>query len=356
MKTLKINLADRSYHIIIGRGLLSRIHEFLPVPSKRAVVVTNPKIRELYGSALLQALEKNGIESAVVEIPEGETFKTLKEAETLYDHLTATRCDRNTLMVALGGGVIGDLTGFVAATYQRGVPYLQVPTTLLSQVDSSVGGKTAVNHPRGKNLIGAFYQPKAVIADLETLKSLPAEESRAGLAEVIKYGVIADPDFFTFLEENVDNILALDTGCLEHIIETSCAIKAGVVERDEYESSYRMVLNFGHTLGHAIEALTEYSTWKHGEAVAVGMVYAARLSQMQGKCSADVVSRIEHLTTRFGLPTHLPQFAPEEFIETMSLDKKVRDGKIKFVLVRAIGSVEIVDTISTTDLEHALRQ
>ncbi len=356
MRTLRIDLADRSYDILIGRNLLARAGEFIPesTPARRAVIVSNPAVHKLYGAVVATGLETHGLQTHTVEIPEGETHKTLKSAELLYDRLVEERCDRRTLLVALGGGVIGDLTGFVAATYQRGVPYIQIPTTLLSQVDSSVGGKTAVNHPRGKNLIGAFYQPRAVVIDIDCLKSLPPEEFRAGLAEIIKYGVIADPELFAYLETHTEKILKQDAACLEHIIETSCAIKAGVVERDETESNYRMILNFGHTIGHAIEALTSYSQYKHGEAIAIGMVYAAKLSRQMGKCSEEVVQRIRTLVNRFGLPHRLPEFSPQDYIESMHLDKKARDNQIKFILARDIGSVEIVDAGPEPELQKVL--
>jgi 3-dehydroquinate synthase len=318
------------------------------------LVVTNPVINKLYGKTLSEGLQNAGLEMECVEIPEGETHKTLQDAQTVYDHLIQNQYDRNTLLVALGGGVIGDLTGFIAATFLRGVPYVQVPTTLLSQVDSSVGGKTAVNHPQGKNLIGAFYQPQLVAIDLDTLSSLPADEFRAGMAEIIKYGVIEDPKLFAFLEKNSEKILAQDTECLEQIIETSCAIKAKVVERDERESSYRMVLNFGHTIGHAVEALTDYSQFKHGEAIAIGMIYAAKLSCQLGQCPREVVQRIESLVKQYGLPSRLPEFSADEYIQTMYRDKKAHDRNIRFILVKDIGRVEIVDRVAEADIQKAL--
>jgi 3-dehydroquinate synthase len=356
MKKLKIDLADRSYDILIGRNFLPHLGDHLShiKSARRVLVVTNPVINKLYGTTVTEGLESAGLEVECVEIPEGETHKTLKDAQTVYDHLIEKQYDRNTLLVALGGGVIGDLTGFVAATFLRGVPYAQVPTTLLSQVDSSVGGKTAVNHPQGKNLIGAFYQPRLVAIDIDTLRSLPSDEFRAGIAEIIKYGVIEDPNLFSFLEQNSEKILAQDTECLETIIETSCAIKAKVVERDERESSYRMVLNFGHTLGHAVEALTGYSQFKHGEGIAIGMVYAAKLSCQLGKCSEKVVRKIQALVEKFGLPSRLPDFPASEYIETMYRDKKAHDRKIRFILVKDIGTVEIVDYVAEADIQKAL--
>ncbi|MDH3256082.1 MAG: 3-dehydroquinate synthase [Nitrospinota bacterium] len=356
MKKLRIDLADRSYDILIGRNLLPHVGGHLShlKSVRRALVVTNPVVNKLYGKVLSEGLQSAGLVTDCAEIPEGETHKTLQDAQTVYDHLIENQYDRNTLLVALGGGVIGDLTGFIAATFLRGVPCVQVPTTLLSQVDSSVGGKTAVNHPQGKNLIGAFYQPRLVAIDLDTLRSLPTDEFRAGMAEIIKYGIIEDPKLFAYLEKNSEKILAQDTKCLETIIETSCAIKAKVVELDERESNYRMVLNFGHTIGHAIEALTSYSQFKHGEAVAIGMVYAAKLSCQLGRCSAAVVKKIETLVEKFGLPSRLPQFSAGEYIETLYRDKKAHDKNIRFVLVRDIGSVEIVDRVAEADIQKVL--
>ncbi len=354
MKRLRIDLDDRSYNILIGRGLLTRLAEFIPEHPRRAVIVTNPEIKRLYGEPVGQSLDSVGIDFTCVEIPEGEAHKTLEDANRIYDHLLQGRYDRKTLLIALGGGVIGDLTGFVAATYQRGVPYVQVPTTLLSQVDSSVGGKTAVNHPAGKNMIGAFYQPQAVVADLDTLTTLPSDEFRCGLAEVVKYGVIEDADLFTYLEDHVESILKLDPDCLIHIIQTSCAIKAHVVEQDERESNYRMVLNFGHTLGHAVEALTHYKQFKHGEAVAIGMVFSAQLSHHLGHCDGQTVERIERLLSRFGLPTQWPPFDPTDYIASMHHDKKAQGDRIRFILVQQVGRIKIADSVEESALRKAL--
>ncbi|MBI4382970.1 MAG: 3-dehydroquinate synthase [Nitrospinae bacterium] len=356
MKKLKIDLAERSYEILIGRNLLGRTGEFLRdlVKGNSAVVVTHPGIRRLYGDGVTVSLQKAGFRTAYAEVAEGEASKSLEVAGRLFDRLVEFGCDRQSVLVALGGGVVGDLTGFVAATFMRGVPFVQVPTTLLAQVDSSVGGKTAVNHPRGKNLIGAFYQPRAVIVDVDTLKTLPFDEFRAGMAEVVKYGVIADRALFDFIDDNASAILALDPACLERIVETSCAIKAGVVEKDERESRYRMVLNFGHTIGHAVEALTGYSGMKHGEAVAVGMVYAAELSKAAGYCSEDVCRRLRALIRKLGLPDKLPDLGPAAIVEAMYLDKKATDRNIRFVLVKDIGEVEITDGVPEPVLRKVL--
>ncbi len=356
MNKLKIDLADRSYEILIGQNFLSRSSKLLGEVLKpsRIVVVTHPSIRSLYGDRLVSSFVQDKFSTDIIEVPEGEQSKSLQQAEKIYDRLIEMNSDRKTLLVALGGGVIGDLTGFIAATYQRGIPFMQVPTTLLSQVDSSVGGKTAVNHPRGKNMIGAFYQPCLVLIDLATLKTLPDNEFRAGLAEIIKHGVIIDPELFQYLEEHVDQIQKKDPDCLEHIITTSCTIKAKVVERDERESHYRMILNFGHTFGHAVESLTGYSTFIHGEAVAMGMVKAADLSVLTGRCSNEVAKRIVNLLDRFGLPTRMPDLEPKAMVDSMQRDKKTSHQKLRFVLVNQIGSVEIVDTVSEKDVLQVL--
>ena len=357
MKKVTVDLADRSYDILIGGHLLEQTGELLKklVKVGRAVVITHPNINRLYGDRVIASLRQQGFQTECVEVPEGEASKTLDEAGRLFDRLVEFNCDRQSVLVALGGGVIGDLTGFVAATFMRGVPFIQIPTTLLSQVDSSVGGKTAVNHPRGKNLIGAFYQPRLVVIDVDTLKSLPADEFRAGMAEVIKYGVIADRDLFEYIGRHAQAILGLDVAGLEHIIETSCAIKARVVEMDERESQYRMILNFGHTIGHALEALSGYSGLKHGEAVAIGMVYAAMLSQATGRCSEAVSQKIHALVKIVGLPYRLPNFQIRDIMDAMYLDKKAENKNIRFILVKDIGSVEIADHVSESVLQKVLQ-
>ena len=336
MQRLKIDLGARSYDIILGSGLLDRVGELLSqvLQTSRIILVTHPSLFRLYGDKVLAGLKKQGWATDIIEVPEGETSKSLQQADIIYDRLLDFNCDRKSVLIALGGGVIGDLTGFVAATYQRGIPFVQVPTTLLSQVDSSVGGKTAVNHPKGKNMIGAFYQPRMVIADLDTLQTLPQNEFRAGLAEVIKYGVISDANLFDYLEKNADKILQLDHECLAYIIKTSCSIKAEVVEKDERESHYRMILNFGHTLGHTIEALTGYSQFSHGQAVAIGMVQAAKLSQKLEKCQDEVPKRLRKLIKKCGLPSQWPDLDSQAVIECLYHDKKTMNHKIKFILVK----------------------
>ena len=352
MQRLNIDLGERSYDIFLGSGLLERIGELLSqvLQPSQIVLVTHPSLFRLYGDKVVAGFKNQGWTTNVIEVPEGETSKSLHQADIFYNQLLDFNCDRKSVLVALGGGVIGDLTGFIAATYQRGIPFVQVPTTLLSQVDSSVGGKTAVNHPKGKNMIGAFYQPRMVVADLDTLQTLPQNEFRAGLAEVIKYGVISDASLFDYLENNVEKILQLDHECLAHIIKTSCAIKAEVVEKDERESHYRMILNFGHTLGHAIEALTGYSQFIHGEAVAIGMVYAAKLSQQLGKCQGAVSSRLSELVNKFGLPSQWPDLDSPAVIECLYHDKKTMNHKIKFILIKDIGRVEIVEDMPEADI------
>ena len=358
MKRLRIDLGERSYEILVGRNLIAEIGRHLSsiLQPSRVVVVTNPSINRFYGARLASGLSDSGSPTEILEVPEGESSKSIPQAEKLYDRLLELNCDRKSLMIALGGGVIGDLTGFVAATYQRGIPFIQIPTTLLAQVDSSVGGKTAVNHPRGKNMIGAFYQPRLVLADLETLRTLPENEFRAGLAEVIKYGVIEDSELFSYLEQNTEKILAQAAECLEHIVETSCAIKARVVEKDETESDYRRVLNFGHTIGHAIEALTGYKKYIHGEAVAIGMVQAAKLSANTGRCPPDIPQRIAALVEKFGLPSKMPDLNPHDIIKTIYLDKKTMHKQIKFVMVKDIGSIEIVEDLDESHINTVLHQ
>ncbi|MBI5586735.1 MAG: 3-dehydroquinate synthase [Deltaproteobacteria bacterium] len=342
MRTITVELGERSYPIIIKGGLLSEIGERMKDLGFRgkAAVVTNTLVGGLYGEELLKSLKEAGFSPFVITLPDGEEYKTIEVATTVYDGLIDNRMERSSPIIALGGGVIGDMAGFVAATYLRGVPYIQAPTTLLAQVDSSVGGKTAVNHPKGKNLIGAFYQPRAVFIDPQVLKSLDIREVRAGLAEVIKYGVIWDEEFFAFLEKNSSALL--DIGAeLTKAIERSCEIKAEVVGADETEQGVRSFLNLGHTFGHAIEALSGYGTFKHGEAVATGMALAARLSVDLGLCEDSVARSIKGLITSVGLPTEPPEFSAEQWIESMRLDKKVTAGAIWFVLIKRLGTVNL---------------
>ena len=356
MKRLTIDLSDRSYDILINRNILPKIGEFISNQFKpsRIIIVTHPSVKNLFGEKINSGLACIGNSFDFIEIPEGETSKTLQQAEFIYDRMLEMNCDRKSAMIALGGGVIGDLTGFIAATYQRGIPFIQIPTTLLAQVDSSVGGKTAINHSRGKNMIGAFYQPKLVIIDLDTLQTLPKKEFRAGLAEVVKYGVIADVKLFNFIENNTKEILSLNSDCLEHIIETSCSIKARVVEKDERENRHRMILNFGHTFGHSIETLTNYTKYLHGEALAIGMIQAAWLSVETGRCTKEVPIRITNLLKKIGLPTQPPDLKSQSIIESMYHDKKTSHNKLRFILVKDIGSVEIVDDVPQVPIKLVL--
>ena len=358
MKCLNIDLADRSYDILISRNILPKVGEFISkrFEPSRSIIITHPSVRNLFGKKIESGLAAVGYAPDFIEVPEGESSKSLQQTGSIYDRLLEMNCDRKSALIALGGGVIGDLTGFIAATYQRGIPFVQVPTTLLAQVDSSVGGKTAVNHPRGKNMIGAFYQPKLVVIDLDSLQTLPKKEFRAGLAEVIKYGVIADAKLFNFIEDNTKEILSLNSNCLEHIIETSCAIKAGVVEKDEHENRHRMILNFGHTFAHSIETLTNYTEYLHGEALAIGMVQAAWLSVETGLCTEDVPMRITSLLKKIGLPTQPPNLKPKDIIKSMYYDKKTSHNKLRFILAKDIGSIEIVDDVLEIPIKTVLEK
>lgn len=341
---VRVNLADRSYDVVIQDGLLERVGEYLS-PFKlgpAAVVVTNPTVKRLYGSPLLRSLQSAGFSATVLTVPDGERFKSLKWVAAVLDELVCRRFERTTWLIALGGGVIGDLAGFAASAYLRGIPFVQVPTTLVAQVDSSIGGKTGVNHPQGKNLIGSFYQPKLVLCDPRALETLPEREYRAGLAEVIKYGVIQNAGFFQFLEQHMDRVLALDPEAVHRVIRTSCAIKAQVVSADEREGDRRRILNFGHTLGHALETVTGYRRYKHGETVAIGMVAAARLACQLGLAKPEVETRIAGVVSKAGLPGTLPRYSVPAYLRAMRQDKKVMSGRIHFVLPNRIGGVVVV--------------
>jgi len=344
--TVAVALADRSYKIRIGSGTLAALGDAcrkLDLGAK-AAVVTNPTVAALYLAPVTRSLEKAGFQVSTFEVPDGERHKHLRWIARLYDHLVSERFDRSCFLVALGGGVVGDMAGFAAATYLRGVPFVQVPTTVVAQVDSSVGGKTGVNHPSGKNLIGAFHQPAQVHVDLSVLATLPRRELLGGIAEVVKYGVIADADFFAYLERHVDKVLALDPKALSRVVGRCCEIKAEVVAEDEREvSGRRAILNYGHTVGHALEAVTRYRRYKHGEAVAIGMAAAARMAVALGTLKPDAAAAVEGLLTRFGLPTALPRRVPrEDLLAAMGLDKKVKAGHIRMVLPDRIGRVGLV--------------
>ena len=355
MLTLTVDLDQRSYPIHIGSGLLGNGELILPaLAQKKAAIVTNTTVAPLYLETLLTALGNQGIECIPIILDDGEKYKDATTLNKIYDALLGNRCERNTTLVALGGGVIGDITGFAAATYLRGVPFIQIPTTLLAQVDSSVGGKTAINHPLGKNMIGAFYQPRLVLADTATLDTLPDRELRAGIAEVVKYGLIRDPEFFFWLEQNMEKLLERDPEALAHAIRRSCENKAEVVAHDEREAGERALLNLGHTFGHAIENAMGYGNWLHGEAVAAGTMTAARLSVILGLLPESDLPRIEALLKRAGLPTTSPDLGFDRYLELMALDKKVEEGRIRFVLLDAIGKASVRSGIGNADLSRAI--
>jgi 3-dehydroquinate synthase len=355
MQTLTVNLGDRSYPIHIGAGLLSQAGLIVPhLAQKRVMVVTNTTVAPLYLAQLTATLQATGVTVAQVVLPDGEAYKNWETLNLIFDALLTDRAERKTTLIALGGGVIGDMTGFAAASYQRGVPFVQIPTTLLSQVDSSVGGKTGINHPLGKNMIGAFYQPKLVLADTDTLKTLPARELSAGLAEVIKYGLIWDAKFLAWLEANMDKLRALDPAAITHAIYRSCEIKAQVVGEDEREGGIRAILNLGHTFGHAIETGMGYGTWLHGEAVAAGMVMAAQTSQRMGWISEADVARTRALIRATGLPDVAPDLGVDAWLEYMGHDKKVEGGKMRFVLLKKLGEAVITGDVPADVLTGVL--
>jgi 3-dehydroquinate synthase len=355
MQTLTVELEDRSYPINIGAGLLNQ-HSLLQaaLPARDILLVSNTVVAPLYAPAVRAALVDRRIVEVIVS--DGEQYKTLATLGRVFDVLVANRFGRDSLVLALGGGVIGDLAGFAAACYQRGVDFVQVPTTLLAQVDSSVGGKTAVNHPGGKNLIGAFHQPREVLTDTDVLKTLPARELQAGLAEVIKYGLICDRVFFEWLEQNIDALKRQEPAALSHAIFRSCQIKAQIVGRDEREHGERALLNLGHTFGHAIEAATGYTEWLHGEAVGVGLLIAAAMSQRLGTLAADDVARVESLLKRAGLRTEAPQIGASSAAGFMSIDKKVKSGRVRLVLLDAIGRARISGDYADDALDATLRE
>jgi 3-dehydroquinate synthase len=355
MQTVRVALGCRSYPIHVGTGLLERAELIAAVlPQRRAAVVTNDVVAPLYLDRFAGALERAGVAVVRVVVPDGESHKDWPTLNAVFDALLASRCDRTTAIVALGGGVIGDLAGFAAATYQRGVPFVQVPTTLLAQVDSSVGGKTAINHPLGKNMIGAFHQPLAVVADMDTLATLPERELAAGLAEVIKHGAICDATFFDWLEANVGRLVARDPATLAEAVKRSVEIKAEVVARDEREAGERALLNFGHTFGHAIEAGLGFGTWLHGEAVGAGMVMAADLSVRLGLLDRGAADRLRALLARARLPVAGPELGPDRYRELMAVDKKAEAGRLRFILLDALGSARITDAVPPEALRATL--
>ena len=346
MKTITVNLTpalnERSYPILIGSGLLSH-PEFIVrhLTQQRVAIISNTTVAPLYMEKLRSKLETKGVASFPIILPDGEEYKNWQTLNLIFDALLANRCERSTAVLALGGGVVGDLTGFAAATYLRGVPFIQIPTTLLAQVDSSVGGKTGINHPLGKNMIGAFYQPRTVLADIETLDTLPDRELRAGIAEIIKYGLIRDLVFLDWVERNIQGMLARDAAILTEAIERSCANKADLVAADERESGVRALLNLGHTFGHAVENAMGYGVWLHGEAVAAGTLLAADLSHRLGMIGRADVKRIRDVYGQAGLPVVAPNLGAETYLRLMGLDKKVEGGKLRFVLLKCIGEAVV---------------
>ncbi len=355
MKKVRVRLGINSYNIQVGRGLLTQTGPKLTEIgfSDKLVIITDPTVKSLYGNTLKESLTSSGFKVLILEVPEGEEQKSLETAGRLYHELTDFYAERTTPLLALGGGVIGDLTGFVAATYLRGVPLIQIPTTLLAQVDSSIGGKVAVNHSLLKNKIGAFYQPRLVISDITTLKTLTTGELSDGLAEAIKYGVIRDEELFTYLEENIDRIKALDERTLETIVFRSARIKAEVVGKDERDFGLRNILNYGHTVGHAIESVSDFKV-QHGEAVAIGMLVAARISNRLGKLDKNELIRLKKLIIRAGLPTEVPSLQLERLMQAMKHDKKILQGKVRFVLPDSIGKVFITEEVSPSMIEQDL--
>ena len=357
MQTVTVALGERSYMIRIGQGVLDQVGEVLAQLSltKKALLVTQPGIAAAYGDRVLQSLRSQGFVAETCEVLDAEEAKSLSWLERIYDRAIELRLDRRSPIIALGGGVVGDLAGFAAATYMRGVPFIQIPTTLLAQVDSSIGGKTAINHARGKNMIGAFYQPRAVLIDVETLQTLSGRELRSGLGEVVKYGVIAKPELFELLEGCTTEGLLQDTALLTRVIRDCCQIKAEVVSVDEHETGIRAILNFGHTFGHAIEAAGGFSTYTHGEAVAIGMVWATDLSQRMSLCQPALLGRVKQLLQSLGLPIALT--APIDGIrDRLLLDKKAVAGQLRFIVVEGLGKVSMRDDVPAQLVEEVIAE
>lgn len=358
MERVSVELGERSYTIFIDSGILPELGERLGrfEFSTSLAIISNPTVFSLYGGVLTDSLERSGFSVSTITIPDGEEYKDLLWAYSVYSELLRQRLDRKSALVALGGGVIGDMAGFIASTYMRGISFVQVPTTLLAQVDSSVGGKTGVNHPLGKNMIGTFYQPRLVWTDVSTLKTLPEREVLAGIAEIIKYGVIWDAGLFKFLEDNRDTILNLDSGALKFIIKRSCEIKAEIVSKDETETGLRAILNYGHTIGHALETATGYTEYLHGEAVAAGMVLEARLAVLLGLLDHRDAERIISLIASYGLPVEMPSgLDNSRILSSMQLDKKTIEGRLKFILPEKIGSVVIRDVTDAAKIAEVIR-
>ncbi len=357
MQTLTVDLGSRSYPIFIGEGVMQDVQTWGEYVTKTShlVIVTNTTVAPLYLQKLETALQSLGYSVLSCVLPDGEEYKNLDSFNQIMTFLLEHNCGRDTTLFALGGGVIGDLTGFAAASFQRGIDFIQVPTTLLSHVDSSVGGKTGVNHPLGKNMIGAFYQPKAVLIDVTCLQTLPQRELAAGMAEVIKYGIIWDKDFFSFLEANTDKIWQLDTTTLVTVIQRCCAIKAEVVRQDEREGGLRAILNLGHTFGHAIETFMGYGVWLHGEGVGAGMVMASRLALLRQKITEQDFQRIVALIKANQLPVEKPQkMTVADFLKLMIHDKKTKNGKVRYIIPDALGKASLYDNVSEAEIEQAV--
>ena len=354
MKTINIQFDERSYPIYIGEGLISN-YELISqhILGKKVAIITNETVADIYLKTLMETVSPHK-ELISIILPDGESYKSKDSLDSIYTQLLQNKADREITLIALGGGVIGDITGFAAATYMRGVNFIQIPTTLLSQVDSSVGGKTGINHPLGKNMIGAFYQPKCVISDMDVMKTLPSRELSAGLAEVIKYGLIRDNKFFEWLESHIQYLIEMNPKYLIEAVQRSCENKAAVVEADEFESGIRAILNLGHTFGHAIEVAQGYGNWLHGEAVGAGMVMAAKLSQSMGWLADKDVGRIVALIKKAGLPTEPPKISVKKYMELMMLDKKTKDGQINLVLQKSIGDAVLTNTYDPSKLRLVL--
>jgi 3-dehydroquinate synthase len=357
MEEVKLNLGERSYSILIGESLLARTGEILRERGidNRILVVTNPTVARWYKEPVLNSLQVAGYTVQAAEVPDGESYKSLEHASFLYNVLIDGAYDRKSLLIALGGGVIGDLTGFVAATYMRGIRFIQIPTTLLAQVDSSIGGKVAVNHPKGKNLIGAFFQPSLVITDVTTLRTLPEAEFSSGMAEVIKHGVILDENYLRLITGEYELIRGLDTGLLSFVVSGSCRIKSQVVEEDEKESGLRAILNFGHTIGHAVESITNYTQYKHGEAVALGMLAAGGIAARTGLLQqSDLLQTLFNICQQFKLPTKLPGLLVKDILQAITLDKKVEANKVRWVLPERAGKVRITNEVPAEIVREVL--
>ena len=354
MNTVTVDLGQRSYNILIEEQLLDKAGSCIAAlcPQGATAIVTNTTVAPLYAARLAAALTNSGFTTVVIELPDGENFKTLDQLQHIYSSMLTAGLDRQSLLLALGGGVIGDMTGFAAATYMRGVPFIQIPTTLLAQVDSSVGGKTGVNLPEGKNLVGAFHQPRMVLIDPQVLRTLPARQLQSGTAEVVKSAVIHDAKFFEYLEQATSGIAGADLTVLQNVIATCCRIKASITSQDETEQGMRAFLNFGHTIGHAIETLTGYATYTHGEAVAIGMAASAQLSCRLGFCSKHDAERLIALLQNVGLPTALPCFSAADYMEAILKDKKKMADTLKMIFMREIGTVFI--RITTAQELHEL--